>query len=103
MDGGPPGKALFTVSGVEAGKPPSREEAARQLGVSPEAIDASFGVVLVDPVANLYGVQVDPSQVPAEIAGGEADFRGPFSDPRIEPMGPPTGPDEPKRDGDDRD
>ena len=67
--------------------PPTLETAARQLGVDVAAVDAEFGVILIDSKQGLYSVQVDASQLPAEVAGQEA-YRGPFSSPRIEPFGP---------------
>jgi hypothetical protein len=80
-----PDKALMTVQ-FEDG-PPTLESAARQLGIPPEAVDGTFGVVPIDPARGLYGVQVDATQLPDEIAT-DGRFRGPFSSPRIEPFGP---------------
>jgi len=67
--------------------PPTLETAARQLGVTPEAVDEAFGVVPIDPKRGLYSVQVDAAQLPAGASEGEP-YRGPFSTPRIEPFGP---------------
>ena len=81
-----PEKALMTVQSEDG--PPTLEAAARQLGVGVEAVDATFGVVLIDPERGLYSVQVDAAQLPPEAATDEA-YRGPFSNPRIESFGPP--------------
>ena len=70
------------------GGPPTLEAAARQLGVDVEAVDADFGVVLIDPRQGLYSVQVDASRLPPETVE-QNPYRGPFSSPRIEPFGPP--------------
>lgn len=78
--------ALMTVQSKDG--PPTLEAAARQLGVEVEAVDTTFGVVLVDPKRGLYSVQVDAAQLPPEAAAGEA-YRGPFSNPYIESFGPP--------------
>jgi len=79
--------ALMTVHS-ECG-PPTLLEAARQIGVDLDAIDATFGVVLIDPTKGLYSVQVDADRLPAEAA--DETYRGPFSNPRIEPFGPVRG------------
>jgi hypothetical protein len=61
--------------------------AAQRLGVATESLDATYGVVPIDPDQHLYSVLVD------ELAMGSAASRpgvsGPFSNPRIEPFGPP--------------
>jgi hypothetical protein len=74
---------LMTVTGD--GGPPSLGNAARQLKVSVEALDKSFGVALVDPTKGLYAVRLPASQLPANHTPGP---QGPFSDPPIEPFGP---------------
>jgi hypothetical protein len=61
--------------------------AARSLGVAPSELDADFGVVPIAPEENLYSVMVDAASVPAAEPG--AEYRGPYSNPRIEPQGPP--------------
>ena len=58
--------------------------AAQQLGVPPEAIDSVFGVVLVDPKEGLYSVLVQADALPSGFEY-RRPFRGPFSNPRIEP------------------
>ena len=63
------------------------KQAADALGLRPDALDKSFGVVAVDPDRHLYAVQVKQSAV-----GGQRDasgpYRGPFSNPKIAPFGP---------------
>lgn len=61
-------------------------QAMHRLGLSEEEVDTGYDLVLIDPDQGLYGLRVseaaahriDPS------SGG-----GPYSDPRIEPFGPP--------------
>lgn len=66
---------------------PSLEEVARHLNVSQTELDPDFGVVLIDPENLTYAVMVDErAAVDAAKSEGAA---GPFSNPRIEPMGPP--------------
>ena len=64
---------------------PTLIDAARQLRVPVEDVDASFGVVAVDPDKGLYSVRVRPDHLPPSES---SEYRGPFSDPKIEPMGP---------------
>ena len=61
--------------------------AAERLGVDPARIDPEFGVVSIDPEQHLYSVLVDEQAVSG--AQGRPGVEGPFSNPRIEPFGPP--------------
>src|SRR5215831_6330589 len=76
---------LMTVHGANG--PPSIAEAAAQLGMKAEDIDAAYGVVPLDPKQGLYAVQVPAERVPAG-AESATPYQGPFSNPRIEPFGP---------------
>lgn len=77
--------ALLTVRG--SGSQPSLETAARQLGVAFADIDASFGVVPVDPGKGLYCVQVRADRVPKDL-GSQRPYVGPFANPEIAAFGP---------------
>lgn len=77
---------LMTVT-VPRGAP-SLGEAARQLGVEVEDMDAIFGVVPIDPNRGIYAVQVRAGKLPAQQRGKPEDYRGPWSNPRIAPFGP---------------
>lgn len=63
------------------------------LGIAPEQIDEEFGVVSIDPDRSLYTVLIDEGVVPGLGAqlNERAVVKGPFSNPRIEGFGPPTG------------
>ena len=65
----------------------SLADAAARLGLAPDDLDAEYGVVPVDPDNQLYSVLVD--EAAGEAARGREGVRGPFSNPRIEPFGPP--------------
>jgi hypothetical protein len=65
----------------------SVEAAAERLGVDPAQIDREFGVVSIDPEHHLYTVLVDEQA--ASGAEARPGVEGPFSNPRIEPFGPP--------------
>ena len=65
----------------------SLDAAAQRLGVGVEDLDAEYGLVPVDPDNHLYSVLVDEKA--GADAGRRAGVEGPFSNPRIEPFGPP--------------
>ncbi|MGE5152152.1 MAG: hypothetical protein ACM3II_18695 [Rhodospirillaceae bacterium] len=69
-------------------KPPSLAEAAALLGVTVADLNEAFGVVPVDADKGLYAVEVDTDKLPAQSAK-DGPYRGPFSSPRIAPMGTP--------------
>ena len=67
----------------------SLPEVRRLLGLAPEEVDPSFGVVNISPAEHLYTILVDEA---AAARVGDADqVEGVFSNPRIEPFGPPEG------------
>lgn len=76
-----------------AGPPPSLEEVRNLFGLGAQEIDTSFGVVATDPAAGLYTVMVDSEagdRVKTALAGRPPDpAEGVFSNPTIEPFGPP--------------
>jgi hypothetical protein len=62
----------------------SLDAAMEKLGLSERDVDTSYGLVAIDPDHSLYGLRVTD-----EAAHRAHDAEGPFSDPRIEPFGPP--------------
>jgi hypothetical protein len=58
----------------------------RRLGLSPDEVDEHFGVVVIDPSKDLCTVLVD--EAAAARVTGKPGVQGPFSNPRIEPLGP---------------
>jgi hypothetical protein len=62
------------------------EGARTKLGLKPDELDLGFGVVPIDPDHDLYAVLVEDTAAeradPAGLAGG------PYSNPKIEPLGP---------------
>jgi hypothetical protein len=65
------------------------EEVRRLLGLSPEEVDPAFGVINISPAEHLYTILVDEAAA-ARIANADP-VEGVFSNPRIEPFGPPEG------------
>lgn len=78
---------------VATGGQPTLADAALQLGVQESGLSAEFGVLLVDPANGVYCVEVYADSLPPEKPRPEEDgtYRGPFSNPRIEPAGPGNG------------
>lgn len=72
-----------------AGSAPSIEEVKTRYGLTPDELDESFGVVEIDPTEHLYTILVDESAASKVKSTGDWSTRGPYSNPRIEPFGPP--------------
>lgn len=73
---------------VKLGSPnASMADAARHLSVSEADLDPNFGVVMIDPENQTYAVMVN-ERVAGDAARAEG-AAGPYSNPRIEPTGPP--------------
>ena len=67
------------------GDQPSIEIVAKKLNVTVSAIDAKFGVILVDLEHHIYTVRVDKDQLPKDIQQS-GSVSGPYSDPKIAPV-----------------
>ena len=69
--------------------PPTIADLCRRYKLHENEIDASFGVVEVDPAEHVYTVLVEESAA-AKIQPNENwKVEGPYSNPRIQPFGPP--------------
>lgn len=75
-------KLLYSISGL--GTSPTLETAAKKIGVKVSALDAEYGVILIDPADETYCVMVEESAVPGSSSNDEVE--GPFSNPVIEPF-----------------
>lgn len=62
---------------------PTLRDAAAALGVAEHTLDPTFGVIAVNPKEQLYTVRTIEGK---DSSGANAP---PYSDPRIEPFGPP--------------
>ena len=58
-----------------------------KLDLQEDEVDPNFGVVNVSPEQNLYAILVDDKV--ADRLEGSKDIAGSFSNPKIEPFGPP--------------
>jgi hypothetical protein len=65
----------------------SLPEVRRLLGLAPQEVDTRFGVVNIDPAGRLYTILVD-EEAAARVRDA-APVEGVFSNPRVEPYGPP--------------
>lgn len=67
------------------------ESAMRKLKLSEKEVDLDYGLVPIDPDSGLYGLRVteESSHRITATADDSGDYRGPWSDPHIEPYGPP--------------
>jgi len=84
-------KVMMTIQ--SSGKAPTVQSVKERYGLTDDEIDPQFGVVAVDPDAELYTVLVEDQAAPK--LGSQADWsvKGPYSNPRIEPFGPPEASD----------
>ena len=75
------------------GEAPSLDEVARIFAIGADQVVAEFGVIATDPTAGLYTVLIDEKAVDAVrqrlSERGKHEAEGIFSNPRIEPFGPP--------------
>jgi len=82
----PPAHELMTVTLPQGA--PSLAAAAERLGVAPQDLDTTFGVVPIDPDKGVYAVQVRSDRLPKNLRQSGEGFQGPWSNPRIAPFGP---------------
>lgn len=64
------------------------QEVRKSLELNNSDIDDDFGVNCIDPSQNLYVVMLEKRA--AEKLISHKDVAGPFSNPKIEPFGPPV-------------
>jgi hypothetical protein len=68
-------------------------EVRRLLGLASDEVDPGFGVVNISPAEHLYTILVE--EPAATRVAGAPQVEGVFSNPKIEPFGPPEGGNEP--------
>lgn len=80
-------KVLMTIK--PGNESPSLQQVIQKYGLEPHEIDDSFGVVPIDPQANLYSILVEDSAASKIHSSEDWSASGPFSNPIIETFGPP--------------
>ena len=65
------------------------EEVRRLLGLAADEVDPVFGVVNISPAEHLYTILVD--EAAASRVTDDELVEGVYSNPSIEPLGPPEG------------
>ena len=80
-------KVMVTIQAPDAA--PTVAELRRRYKLRENEIDASFGVVEVDPAEHVYTVLVEESAAAKIQPSGNWKVEGPYSNPRIQPFGPP--------------
>ncbi|WP_310741880.1 hypothetical protein [Microbispora sp. H13382] len=71
--------------------PATLEAAMRRLDLAEDEVDTAYGLVPVDPDRDLYVLRVteDAGRRVGDSGGAGVADGGPYSDPPIEPYGPP--------------
>ena len=90
-------KLFFNLTWKEG--PPTLQEVCQRYGLKLEEVDAQFGVIAVDPADNLYTILVEEAaaqRLQGFAGAGDQELKGPYSNPRIEPFGPPREPPPPR-------
>jgi len=80
-------KVMVTVQAPES--PPSIEELRSQFALDADEIDEEFGVVEIDPEDHLYTILVEEEAAGKIVSTADWEVSGPYSNPRVEPFGPP--------------
>jgi hypothetical protein len=77
-------KVMMNIQTSE--KSPTLESVQKRFGLTDGEIDRSFGVVPIDPEANLFTVLVDERAASKLGSNENWQSEGPYSNPRIEPF-----------------
>lgn len=80
------GKVLITLH--DRSEEPIIEQVMHELDLQPDELDVEYGVQLIDPAVGDYVILVD-EEAARRIAPDQVGVSGPYSNPRIEPFGPP--------------
>jgi hypothetical protein len=68
---------------------PTLEDLQKLFSLADNEVDPAFGVIEVDPVDHIFTFLVEETAAARIHPGPGRDVAGPFSNPRIEPFGPP--------------
>lgn len=76
------------------GEAPTAEQIEARYALPPGSIDRQFGVIEVDDLNHEYTFLIEPSlssRFPPDRTGSAPVAKGPFSNPPIDALGPPSG------------
>ena len=82
-------KVMMTV---QSATPPSLADLQARFQLQESDLDASFGVVEIDPDLHLYSFMVEESKASLLTGIEHADVKGPYSNPKIDTFGLPNEP-----------
>jgi hypothetical protein len=68
---------------------PTLEGIKQLFSLSDDEVDREFGLIEVDPAEHIFTFLVEATSVAKVHPGPGWSVSGPFSNPRIEPFGPP--------------
>jgi hypothetical protein len=80
-------KVMVSIQSRES--PPQFEEVKTRYGLTDDEIDPQFGVVEIDPVDGTYAILVEETAAEKITDRPGWTVQGPYSNPTIEPFGPP--------------
>ena len=71
------------------GERPTLDLLRARYGLTEEEIDTSFGIVAIDPEEDMFTILILERVASKVQSDSEWDVKGPYSNPQIEPFGPP--------------
>jgi hypothetical protein len=80
------GKVMMSFDSPTA---PTVDEVKRRFGLRDDDLDATFGVIEVDPKTHTYTILVDEAAAARIASRPDWKGSGPYSNPKIAPFGPP--------------
>ena len=80
-------KVMMTIQWPQG--QPTIEQIQELFSLADDEIDREFGLIEIDPDERLFTFLVDEASAAKVKPGAGLRVAGPFSNPRIEPFGPP--------------
>jgi hypothetical protein len=80
----PVAKVMMTIR-VPRDAPPKIEDVRARYHLAPDDLDATFGVIAVDPSDGTYTVLVEEHALSKLCSDANWEVAGPFANPRIDP------------------
>jgi hypothetical protein len=80
-------KVMMTIQWLQG--QPTLEDIQKLFSLTDNEIDRDFGLIEVDPAEHIFTFLVEDASAAKVQPGANFRVAGPFSNPRIEPFGPP--------------